>query len=91
MRDLRVYVSALNDDCWAALADPEDCEKLQPMDEPELPALQARSQMYEAWVETPGALECLWGLFGSWDAEGVAAVAAAVEAAWWRSMALDVN
>ena len=69
LRDLRVYITALNKDYWAALDDPEKYKAMQPMYEPELPIIQALSQTYEAWTETPEALECWKGLCQDWDAE----------------------
>ena len=69
LRDLRVYVTALNKNYWDALKDPEKYKAMQPMYQPELPIIQALSQTYEAWAETPEALECWWGLCQDWDAE----------------------
>ena len=71
LRDLRVYVNALNKDYWAAIMDPEKYKNMQPMYQPELPIVQALSQTYEAWAETPEALACWKGLCENWDAEGV--------------------
>ncbi|KAM0715024.1 hypothetical protein Q7P37_009489 [Cladosporium fusiforme] len=66
---LRSYVNALDSDYWPAIADPEKYRKLQPMYQPELPITEALSQTYDAWAETPGALELWQELCKGWDAE----------------------
>lgn len=40
---------------------------MQPMYQPEIPIVEALSQTYEAWVETPGALELWQELSLKWD------------------------
>jgi hypothetical protein len=76
LKDLRVYVNALNKDYWAAILDPEKYKNMQPMYQPELPIVQALSQTYDAWAETPEALACWKGLCEDWGVEGGVADAA---------------
>lgn len=59
------------------IMDPENYKKMQPMYQPELPIVQALSQTYEAWAETPEALACWKGLCENWDAESMADAQAA--------------
>jgi hypothetical protein len=66
LKDLRVYVKALNKDYWAAILDPERYKAMQPMYQPELPIVQA--------------LECWKGLCQDWDVDGVADAEGAADA-----------
>lgn len=63
LQDLRGYINALNIDYFHATADPEKYRKMQPMYQPELPIVEALSQTYDAWAETPGVLALCQDLF----------------------------